>query len=80
MECPYATSFRIRQIKRSVSLREIFVLRFFFFFWPAEKCKIQFYLSPKGQVSEQGDSQEDGRDSTANVGDKGEDGGLETVG
>lgn len=50
------------------------------FFLPSGKCKIQFYLSPKRQVSEEGDSQEDGRDSTADVGDKGEDGGVETAG
>lgn len=71
-------------MKSSVRLRELFgvfvVVVVFGFFWPSGKCKIQFYLSPKGQVSEEGDSQEDGRDSTADVGDKGEDGGLETAG
>lgn len=38
------------------------------------------YLSPKGQVCEEGDRQEDGGDSTANICDKGEDGGVETAG
>lgn len=38
------------------------------------------YVSPKGQVGEEGDGQEDGRDSTANKCDKGEDGGLQTAG
>lgn len=38
------------------------------------------YVSPKGQVGEEGDRQEDGRDSTANKCDKGEDGGLQTAG
>lgn len=37
-------------------------------------------ISPKGQVGEQGDGQEDGGDPTANVGDEGEDGGLHSVG
>lgn len=37
-------------------------------------------LSPKGQVCEEGDSQEDGRDSTTDVCDVCEDGGLETAG
>lgn len=38
------------------------------------------YVSPKGQVGEKGDGQEDGRDSAANKCDKGEYGGLQTVG
>lgn len=37
------------------------------------------YVSPKGQVGEESDRQEDGRDSTANKCDKGEDGGLQTA-
>lgn len=37
-------------------------------------------ISPEGQVGEEGDGQEDGRDSTADVGDEGEDGGLHTAG
>lgn len=36
--------------------------------------------SPKGQVGEEGDGQEDGGDSAADVGDEGEDGGLRTAG
>lgn len=36
--------------------------------------------SPKGQVGEEGDRQEDGRDSTANIRDEGKDGGLESTG
>ncbi len=45
-------------------------------------CHLSYGLqySPKGQVGEEGDRQEDGRDSTANVSDEGEDGGLETTG
>lgn len=35
--------------------------------------------SPKGQVGEDGDRQEDGRDSTANICDKGKDGVLEAT-
>lgn len=37
-------------------------------------------LSPKGQVCEERGSQEDGRDSAADVCDKAENGGLETAG
>lgn len=37
------------------------------------------YLSPESQVGEEGEGQEDGRDSTADVGDKGEDGGVQLV-
>lgn len=35
--------------------------------------------SPKGQVGEDGDRQEDGRDSTANICDKSKDGVLEAT-
>lgn len=37
-------------------------------------------ISPEGQVGEEGDGQENGRDSTADVGDEGEDGGLHAAG
>lgn len=37
-------------------------------------------ISPKGQVCEEGDREEDGRDSTSNVCDKSKDGGLDTAG
>jgi len=45
-------------------------------------CHLSFALSqysPKGQVGEDGDGQEDGGDSTADVCDEGEDGGLHTT-
>ena len=41
-------------------------------------CGSQY--SPEGQVSEEGDRQEDSRNSTADVCDETKDGGLETTG
>lgn len=36
-------------------------------------------ISPKGQICEKGDREEDGRDSTSNICDKSKDGGLDTT-
>lgn len=84
MGCPYAVSYRntLKRIKIDITL--IRACLYVFVFRAALQVGVIMDIlcsdSPKGQVGEQSDREEDGGDTTADVGDVGEDCGLEMIG